>query len=163
MSNLAGGTSSVSNAPHFEIEIGESVSCGAIVDLDLSLSSVEGGPWLSSFSNDIGGELTPVGLPAAIPDGVPAGVASPLPVSTDLTLTDVEVFVKITHTRVGDLVLKLQSPAGTIVTLLDRPRWPQIPLGCPDDNMEVTFTDTFPTDLDSHCTGSTPSRSVSLT
>ncbi|MBZ0270346.1 proprotein convertase P-domain-containing protein, partial [bacterium] len=154
--DLAGGASSVSDDPHFQLVLDPSIACASTVDLDLSLSSAQGGPWLSSFANDIGGELTPVGLPLAIPDNVPSGVASPLPVSVDATLSDVEVYVKITHTRVGDLVLKLQSPLGTTVTLLDRPMWPQTTNGCQDDDMDITFTDTFFANLDTHCGGSTP-------
>ncbi|MEO6349374.1 MAG: proprotein convertase P-domain-containing protein [Candidatus Limnocylindrales bacterium] len=37
-------------------------------------------------------------------------------------VTDITVEVAITHTWVGDLTIKLRSPLGTILTLLDRPQ-----------------------------------------
>ena len=66
------------------------------------------------------------------------------------------MFVDITHSRVGDLVLKLQSPMGTVVTLLDRPRYPFLPNGCEDNDMVITFDDDIPYNLEQHCAGSTP-------
>jgi subtilisin-like proprotein convertase family protein len=154
--DLGDGQTAESDAPHFQIAIDPGFPCGETIDFDLSLSSAEGGPWAESFSGEVGGELTPIGLPIAIPDNLPAGVESPLQVDVDETILDVEVYVKITHTRVGDLVLKLQSPTGTTVTLLDRPMYPLLPNGCEDNDMKVTFTDAFPANLDFHCAGSAP-------
>jgi len=154
--DLTSGQSAVSNAPHFKILIDVGFQCGGTIDFDLSLSSAEGGPWAETFGGDVGGELAPIGLPTPIPDNVPSGVMSPLTVGVDLTITDVNVFVDITHSRVGDLVLKLRSPQGTTVLLLDRPAYPFLPNGCTDNDMEVTFDSAIAFNLDSHCGGSTP-------
>jgi len=40
--------------------------------------------------------------------------------------------VEISHSYVGDLVVSLRSPAGTEVTLLDRPGYPNLSFGCSD-------------------------------
>jgi hypothetical protein len=154
--DLAGGQSAVSLPPHFQILIDPDFTCGGTIDFDLSLSSVEGGPWAETFAGEVGGEATPIGLPTPIPDNVPTGVASPLIVGSSFTITDVNVYVDITHPRVGDLVVKLQSPQGTIVTLLDRPGYPFLPNGCEDDDMIVTFDSAIAFNLESHCAGSTP-------
>ena len=60
--------------------------------------------------------------PISIPDNNTTGVTSTLSVGTNLTLTDVNVLVQMTHTYVGDMFIKLRSPLGTEVTLLDRLR-----------------------------------------
>jgi len=53
----------------------------------------------------------------AIPDNDPLGVSTQLLVDTDLTIADVEVYVEIAHTFVGDLIVELTSPRGTTVRL----------------------------------------------
>lgn len=59
-----------------------------------------------------------VALPLAIPD---AGTLEiPIPVSGDGTVSDVNLKVFIEHFNVGDLVLKLRSPSGRTVTLVER-------------------------------------------
>jgi subtilisin-like proprotein convertase family protein len=71
-------------------------------------------------------------------------------------LSDVNVCVEMQHTWVGDLVIRLESPAGTIVTLLDRPGVPASGFGCGDDDLNVTFDDASAFDPESHCAGTTP-------
>ena len=67
------------------------------------------------------------GTPVTIPDNAYNGtlssmVSATIPVSTVGTLTNVQVHsVGISHTWVGDLTIKLQSPTGTIITMLNRP------------------------------------------
>jgi len=64
------------------------------------------------------------------------------------------VRVQIDHSWVGDLIVSLRSPAGTIVTLLSRPG--PAGAGCGDDNMNVTFDDASSVNLQSWCSGTTP-------
>jgi subtilisin-like proprotein convertase family protein len=64
----------------------------------------------------------------AIPDnaynGTLGSMASvPLLIPIRGAIQDVNVTLGITHSWIGDLTIKLQSPAGTIVTLLSRPGW----------------------------------------
>jgi extracellular elastinolytic metalloproteinase len=56
----------------------------------------------------------------SIPDDNPAGVVSVLTLPDAGAVASVEVTVDITHTYVGDLVVRLISPTGTVVGLHDR-------------------------------------------
>ncbi len=55
----------------------------------------------------------------AIPDNNTAGVESTINIPDNITLSDVNVSVNITHTYIRDLYLKLTSPQGTEVILYD--------------------------------------------
>ncbi|MEZ5064458.1 MAG: proprotein convertase P-domain-containing protein [bacterium] len=154
--DLASGATSPSNAPHFQFGLDPSIACGTIVDFSLDLTSAEGGPWTVNFSGEVGQSLTPPGLPLAIPDNNGTGATSTLAVADDVTLTDVNVRVQISHTYVGDLKIVLQHPDGTLVTLLDRPGVPASTYGCGDNDMNVTFDSASGVNLESYCSGSTP-------
>ena len=56
----------------------------------------------------------------AIPDNVPAGVYDTIAFTGELSISDVEVYVDITHTYIGDLVVEVTSPEGTTVRLHNR-------------------------------------------
>lgn len=77
-------------------------------------------------------------------------IAGPNTVNGNLT-----VEVVLDHTWVGDLVIKLRSPSGTEVTLLDRPGSPP-GFGCSNDNMNVLFDDTASFNPETHCIGTNP-------
>ncbi len=154
--NLTPGVPTASNAPHFEVRVAESVPCFSTIDFDLAVTSNEGGPYPASFSETVGELFVPSGLPLSIPDNVTAGVTSTLSVGQDVTLTDVDVHVQIQHTWVGDLFIKIRSPLGTEVTLLDRPGVPPGTFGCGDDDMDITFDDASGFDAEAHCLGTTP-------
>ncbi|WP_199922565.1 S8 family serine peptidase [Pseudoalteromonas piratica] len=53
----------------------------------------------------------------AIPDNDPAGVTSTITVADELTIFNTLATVNITHTYIGDLVVTLTSPSGTVTTL----------------------------------------------
>ena len=60
-------------------------------------------------------------VPKTIQDNTPAGVNSTINVSAGGTITDVNVKVLMgTHTYLGALIITLQSPNGTTVTLINR-------------------------------------------
>jgi len=145
-----------SDAPHFRIALDETVPCMSAIDFELLVTSNEGGPYPMAFSRRVGQPLAPGGLPAAIPDNSVAGVTSTLTVGADVAVADVNVRVEIDHPWVGDLHIKLRSPAGTEVVLLDRPGYPGLAFGCADDNPRVTFDDTSTVVLESHCDGTKP-------
>lgn len=144
--NLSQGATTRSSSPHFTIRIGSNVACGTTVQLTLQVTASEGGPYTFQISNPVGATLTP-NVPVTIADQGTA--TSTLQVGQNVTLTDVNVRVRIDHTYVGDLVVSLRSPAGTSVTLLNRPV-------CGDNNMDVTFDDASSVNLQSHCAGTTP-------
>ena len=53
----------------------------------------------------------------AIPDNTPAGVTDTFTMLDDLSITDIEVYVDVTHTYIGDLYVELTSPSSTTVRL----------------------------------------------
>lgn len=153
---LAPGVPTASDAPHFRLAVDGSVACFSTIAFQLSVTSDQGGPYVSNFNRQVGLLPTPTGLPLAIPDNMPAGVTSTLTVAGNVTLSDVNVHVRIDHTWVGDLFVKLRSPLGTEVVLLDRPGVPPSPYGCGSDNMDIVFDDAATLVPESHCTGTTP-------
>ncbi len=56
----------------------------------------------------------------AIPDNSTVGVTETLTFPESLVMGDVEVYVRIKHTFVGDLTMTLTSPEGTVVRLHNR-------------------------------------------
>ena len=76
--------------------------------------------------------------PLAIPDNDPAGIVSTL-VTSNLFLWDTDVFLNVSHTWVGDLVITLEH-ADTTVVLLDRPGLPATTYGCSANDI-VAFAD----------------------
>lgn len=75
-----------------------------------------------------GGPVVPA---AGIPDNSPNGVTVTIDVPSNGNdiIDDIFVGLIITHSWQGDLKATLQSPAGTIVTLFDRPGVPQSGFG----------------------------------
>lgn len=144
--NLASGGTATSNAPHFTLAIGSGVACGTSVNLQLVVTSNQGGPFTFPISGEVGASLTP-DVPQPIADN--STTTSTLAVSQNVSLSDVNVHVQLNHTWVQDLTIKLRSPAGTVVTLLDRP-------DCSDNDMDVTFDDASTVMLQNHCDGTTP-------
>jgi len=55
-----------------------------------------------------------------IPDSTPAGVSDYLTFPDDVDISEVEIYVDITHTYTGDLIVEVISPEGTSVTLSNR-------------------------------------------
>lgn len=68
-----------------------------------------------------------------IPDNRPAGITSTINVPDSLRISQLSVTVNITHTFIGDLIVKLTSPTGTVVTLHNR-------TGGSTDNLRQTYT-----------------------
>lgn len=152
--NIGAGGSAVNSTP-FEVLIDDTFPCFDSIDFDLVVTSDQG-PFPMSFSQPVGSTSTPPGLPIAIPDGNATGVQSVLNIGEDVSITDLNIRVQITHTYVGDLFIKLRSPLGTEVTLLDRPGVPASTFGCSNDNMNVTFDDASAVNLESYCAGANP-------
>ncbi len=74
------------------------------------------------------------GTPIAIPDNNPAGASSTLNVLNNVVISDVNVGVKITHTFIGDMNIKLTSPANKTIQLIGSST-------CATQNMDVIFDD----------------------
>jgi serine protease len=71
--------------------------------------------------------------PVAIPSGPPAGINSIINVAQPITIQEISVDLSITHTWIGDLLVTLRSPSGTLVTLHNR-------AGGSADNINQTYT-----------------------
>jgi len=101
------------------------LATGAMVLVSLALP----GPVLAR-THEVDFDSWPVDT--TIPDGAYTGTPCSMGASTisvytipdtgpDLLVAAVSVEVVITHPNVGDLVIKLQSPSGTVVTLMHYP------------------------------------------
>lgn len=123
--------------------------CALEVDLVLDVSSDQGA-FQIPISNTVGADQMPE-TDVAIPDGALKGAASELEITTDVTLSGLEVDVEIAHTWVGDLTISLRSPAGTEVVLLDRPGVPSDAFGCDNNDVRVTFSDGAAVDPEDSC------------
>jgi subtilisin family serine protease len=73
--------------------------------------------------------------PISIPDNNPTGINSTLNVPDALNIFELSVAVNITHTFIGDLVVELRSPSGTVAVLHNR-------TGGSTDNLVATFRPT---------------------
>lgn len=93
----------------------------------------------------------------AIPDNNSTGVNSTLTVGDTPTIADLDVFVQINHTNVGDLYVTLTHGATTVV-LIDRPGWTSGGgAGCTRDNVQATLDDEATTGyVESQCVASVP-------
>lgn len=104
------------------------------------------GAWSESFAFttadircDVTGSIdNPVLLPA---ENTPTSV-SIIEISENGQVTDLDVTgLDISHTWVGDLIISIESPSGTTVTIINQPGVPASGFGCPEDNLLVTFDD----------------------
>jgi len=72
---------------------------------------------------------------ALITDNNAGGISRMMNVSSDINIDHVEVNVNITHSNIGDLILKLISPNGTVSTLVNRPGFTGLGGGSAIDNI----------------------------
>jgi subtilisin-like proprotein convertase family protein len=74
----------------------------------------------------------------ALPDKNPTGVSDKITIScTSGPLSDLTVYLEVDHTKIGQLIVKLEhEDTSTIVTLLDRPGYPS-PGMCTGDDVDV--------------------------
>ena len=77
-----------------------------------------------------------------VPDGVSEGMTSEIIVSEMVALTDLDIWLDMTHTWVGDLTFLLEHvDSETQVTLIDRPGVPGSVYGCYNDDIDTTLDD----------------------
>ncbi len=139
--NASGGTGS--NATPYVLNVSASHTCGSPISLTLNITSAQGnGTYNFSLPTGLAGgtggptTFSYTGPAVAIPDNSTTGATANLAVSgLTGTISDVNfrfdgsscsnaagsTTVGLDHTYVGDLTITLQSPTGTIVTLVSRP------------------------------------------
>ena len=113
-----------SQSPHYRFTVEPGAACGASVGFALETASSVG-TGQASFGLPVGKtrqDFPAAGMPLTIPKKSSAGVSSPVSVAQPLTIKDLTVFVNIVHADVGEIVVTLTSPAGTVVTLHNRTR-----------------------------------------
>jgi subtilisin-like proprotein convertase family protein len=80
--------------------------------------------------------------PLVVPDAMSQGVTSEVALTNTAVINDLDVWLDVTHTWVGDLKFVLEHvDTGTQVTLIDRPGVPATTYGCHSDNIETTLDD----------------------
>ncbi len=92
----------------------------------------------------------------AIPDNNPTGVTVTMNVTEDVSITDLDVNLNISHTWVGDVIVTIKSPLGTMATIIDRPGRTTTGFGCSGDNIVATLDDEATTPVENECAGSVP-------
>jgi lysyl endopeptidase len=101
----------------------------------------------------------------AIPDNNPAGVSRTLNVNMAGSLADLRVYLDITHTWVGDLIIDLQHmDSATNVRLVNRPGLPaQGNFGCSGNDMDLTLDDQATLSIQNDCTaGPNPTQAYQI-
>ena len=77
----------------------------------------------------------------SIPDINPTGVSSTITVTDSFAITDANVRLQVTHTWVGDLIVRLSHNGGTPVTIVDRPGFTGTGFGCNQPNYNNVILD----------------------
>jgi len=76
---------------------------------------------VSTAVNEVSASARKFGLTDAIPDGTGAAYTRSFTIDSAMTVEHVELGVDLRHTRLGDLIIELTSPNGTVSTLMNRP------------------------------------------
>ncbi|HYY56612.1 MAG TPA: proprotein convertase P-domain-containing protein, partial [Pyrinomonadaceae bacterium] len=140
--NIAAAPGVGSNTTPFAFTLASTVPCGQILSFTLTVTYTGGAsPRVLTFTVPSGKPSSPLtttrtGTAVAIPDGTTTGVNIPLAVSgftgrisdlnfkfggTTCSTADGATTVGLDHTWVGDLVVTLKSPQGTVITLMNQP------------------------------------------
>ncbi|HDS09336.1 MAG TPA: hypothetical protein ENN73_03825, partial [Firmicutes bacterium] len=123
--NIATNGTGTTNSPHFTITIQSGCPVGHIVQFNLNLTSNSGTYSTNkTFTIQVGSTVSQIfdstDTPKAIPDNNTTGITSIINLSNIGTITDVNVYLNISHTYKGDLKVSLTSPEGTEIMLHNR-------------------------------------------
>ena len=72
-------------------------------------------------ANEVSASARRFGLNSAIPDGTDETLTQTFRIESGMRVEHVELGVDLRHSRLGDLVIELTSPSGTVSTLMNRP------------------------------------------
>lgn len=121
-SNLAAGATGT-GSPSFRVTVPASLRCGATIPLALGITTAQGSVTLPLALRT--GTLGATALSSDVPKPIPASgafVSSALTLSGAGTVDGLKLRIaSLTHSFVGDLVMTLQSPSGTVVSLMENP------------------------------------------
>lgn len=94
-------------------------------------------------------------IATVIPDNNSGTVVETLNIPDNGLIVDVDVVLDIEHTWVGDIEVTLESPLGTMVSLIDRPGTTGGG-GCPGDDIVVTLDDDAANAVEDECAAGIP-------
>jgi subtilisin-like proprotein convertase family protein len=98
-----------------------------------------------------------------VPDGLADGVKSQIVFEETAIIQDVNVWIDMSHTWVGDLKFVLEHlDSGTQITLIDRPGVPVSTFGCGYDDIAVVLDDEGDTLVEDVCNASGPALADTL-
>src|SRR5690606_11600865 len=91
------------------------------------------------------------------------GVTVTMNVTENVSITDLDVNLNISHTWVGDVIVSIQSPAGTTAVIIDRPGRTTTGFGCSGDNIIAILDDEAASAVENECAASVPTINGSFT
>ncbi|MEM8962397.1 MAG: IPTL-CTERM sorting domain-containing protein [Acidobacteriota bacterium] len=136
--DITDGSSAGPDVP-FQFYLEQATPCESMISLDFVIASNEDS-FDFTLDGDVGESVSLTGAGFSLPDNDPTGGSSDIMVGPDVALNDLDVQIVTTHTWVGDLIISLTGPDGT-VAILDRPGVPASMFGCGDNNFDLTFDD----------------------
>ena len=71
--------------------------------------------------NEVSASARQFGMLESIPDGTGSSYTMSFEIDSSLSVENVELGIDLRHQRMGDLVITLTSPSGTVSTLMNRP------------------------------------------
>ncbi|MEW5986153.1 MAG: hypothetical protein AB1791_05935 [Chloroflexota bacterium] len=100
----------------------------------------------------------------AIPDNYPTGVTNDLTIAASETITDVNIYLDVNHTWVGDLKFIITHlSTGTSVTIVDRPGIPGSQFGCGVADIDAWLDDDASSPVEEQCAAVPPAISGTFT
>ena len=75
----------------------------------------------STAINEVSASDRQFGMLEAIPDGDGSAFTMSFDIDSPISVEHIELGIDLRHTRIGDLIITLTSPNGTVSTLMDRP------------------------------------------
>jgi hypothetical protein len=120
-------------------------SIGDLLRVDWArLTSI--GTWVTCSTPDL-----------SIPDDDPAGVFDEIVLLSFDYIADLDVFVDVAHTWVGDLVVTVEKMGlGPGATIIHRPGYPAATYGCSGDDIAAILDDEAETNVEHECEASVP-------
>lgn len=169
----------VTDAEGYEIQIATDAGFSTIIDSDIvegtsytsgvsllpkttyywrvrAVNPCGDGAWSAVFDFSTGNELCRT-LNLAIPDNQPAGINDDFVVAQTGTLSDLQLRVRIDHTYVGDLGVRLSKVGGAgPVAAIDRPGYTGTGFGCNQPNIDATLDDSATQPVENQCSTTPP-------
>ncbi len=93
-----------------------------------------------------------IGQPIYIPDNYPTGIYDNISISDDRQLVNLSIYLDISHSWVGDLVITLSNTrTGEKISVLDRPGVPNSQYGCQNNNIISILDDAAAQPAENKC------------